>query len=467
MSDDIHLPENSESRGLGFAAFDALAAEREPWLPQVFEWPPEFDLMSGARSIIVTGRGGAGKTALQQALERSCYQPDGKPTRLVVEWRLAPPHPQNMNLLDNQLTALFDLCSHTILIHLCHYPALFFEAPKWAQNALTWFIREYLWGDLAMRAGEAAQTGQQVLARLATDPVQPIIYPGAPPEMIIAEFVKSLQTLGLKGAWVLVDGLENWQEAQQEAIAAGLTTFLSTLNLFEMGGFAYKIFMPNALYRTLARLSSVERRRIDLHHLRWPPAKLRALLEKRLTLASGGEIKTLTDLCSDQNLLIWLEHFGGDTPRGWLRQAAPLVAAYFERRRAGQTRPITGQEWKEIRRRHPPQLILHSEACRVTVGSRDIDDFSPGPFALLQYLYQRQGQICSKSEIYYRHHRRLAYEPSPEDPDWDPPASYEGMIETLIWRLRQTIEPPGIKDNVFLFTVRHQGIKLVVPGGGR
>jgi DNA-binding winged helix-turn-helix (wHTH) protein len=278
--------------------------------------------------------------------------------------------------------------------------------------------------------------------------------------MVITEFVKALQKMQLKGVWVLVDGLEAWNDTDQEQLAAGLTTFLSALNLFERGGFAYKMLMPAKLDHSLSRASGIQRRRIDLHRLRWPTHKLIALVEKRLALASKGKVRSLADLCEDEELITWLERCGGNTPRGWLEQIRPLVAAYFERVEAGQGGPISRQEWVEIRQRHPPLLILDKEERQVTIGRREVNDLSAGLFELLEYLYDRSGQICSKSEIYYRLQREMDHEPvSLADPDWEIPKTYEGQIDTMIWRLREALEP-NPRNPVFIITVKGRGVRL-------
>lgn len=461
------LPSESLEGPLGLAVFDSLRAEDEPWLPLVFEPPPEFELMSGSRSAIIFGEAGSGKTAVYQELVRSSLIEDGKPQKLLVTWHPTPPMPEHLAdsyLVRDQLTEVMDACAIGILTHLAHYPTDFFDAPEWGQGILVWFIRRHLRGDFELRTGalstEIDETGRSLLAKLGSCPVREFLYPDAAPELIIAELVKALRAAGLDGAWVLVNGLEAWSETEPDRLAAGLTAFLSALSLFERGGFAYKIFIPSALKRSLSGAGSIVRRRVDVHHLRWPVPKLVSLVEKRLVLATDRKINSLAELCEAENLQTWLERCGAHSPRGWLECVRPLIAAYLDQIRLGHASSITEDEWKEIRRRHPPALILNESKRQVTVGWRQVRDLPTAPYALLSHLYERAGQICSKSELYYLAYRGLDTEPlSPADPNWEAPKDYDGLIDTTIWRLRSVIEPDP-SDPIFIITVKGQGMRL-------
>ena len=92
--DDVQvLPENTPP---ALATFDALRAEDEPWLADCFVPPSDFSIIAGARSVIVYGEEGSGKTALYQMLLRYLRPAQRPPERLVVEWqspRFAPDTP--------------------------------------------------------------------------------------------------------------------------------------------------------------------------------------------------------------------------------------------------------------------------------------------------------------------------------------------------------------------------------------
>ena len=456
----------------GIAVLDSLRAEDEPWLLNVFEPPPEFDLISGPRSAIIFGDIGSGKTTVYQALVQSSVTSEGKPKRLLVNWHPTPPKSNveaNSNLVDKQLNQVFDACALSLITYLAYYPEVYSSAPNWAKAILVWFIHTYLQGDFELRTGSLGSkidnAGRVLLTELHESPVREVLSTEAPPELVIAELVKVLAEVGLTGAWVLVDRLENWSEAEPERLAAGLTAFLSALGLFEQNGFVYKMLIPSSLEPYLSGVSGIARRRIDIHHLRWTRKKLQALVIKRLSLALNQEFKSFADICEDDSLPIWLERCGGHSARGWLKYVRPLVSAYLERVRMGRFEPISREEWREIRRYHPPALMLDKERKSVVVGEREIKDLSDSQYALLEYLYENAGRLCTRSELHYRVDRGLDYEPrSSSDPQWEPPPTYSSQLDTAIWRLRELIEPGYIskKDNesIFITTVKGKGYVL-------
>lgn len=94
-----------------------------------------------------------------------------------------------------------------------------------------------------------------------------------------------------------------------------------------------------------------------------------------------------------------------------------------------------------------PELEVDVTAGLVRVDRRVVE-LSPKEFALLAYLYERQGQVCSKDEIgnavWPEYHEGV----------------YDYQIENLVRRLRSRIEPdPAIPQ--LLLTVRGRGYKLL------
>jgi len=97
-----------------------------------------------------------------------------------------------------------------------------------------------------------------------------------------------------------------------------------------------------------------------------------------------------------------------------------------------------------------PELEVDAAAGVVRVNRRLVD-LSPKEFALLAYLYDRRGQVCSKDDI--------------GDSVW--PEYQEGVydyqIENLVRRLRSKLELDPA-DPQLLLTVRGRGYKLVTRG---
>lgn len=96
-----------------------------------------------------------------------------------------------------------------------------------------------------------------------------------------------------------------------------------------------------------------------------------------------------------------------------------------------------------------PELVVDVHAGVVRLDRRSID-LSAKEFALLAYLYEHSGQVCSKDKI------GLAVWPEYEG------EVYDYQVENLIHRLRQELEYDS-SDPQLLVTVRGLGYKLVVP----
>ena len=94
-----------------------------------------------------------------------------------------------------------------------------------------------------------------------------------------------------------------------------------------------------------------------------------------------------------------------------------------------------------------PELDVDAAAGIVRVD-RQIVALSPKEFALLSFLYERRGQVCSKDEI------GAAVWPEYSD------GVYDYQIENLVRRLRSRIEPDPANPQMLL-TARGMGYKLL------
>lgn len=98
-----------------------------------------------------------------------------------------------------------------------------------------------------------------------------------------------------------------------------------------------------------------------------------------------------------------------------------------------------------------PELELDVEAGVVRVD-RSVVALSPKEFALLAYLCEQRGKICTKDDI------GAAVWPEYND------GVYDYQIENLVRRLRSRIEPDPASPQLLL-TVRGRGYKLVAREG--
>ena len=99
-----------------------------------------------------------------------------------------------------------------------------------------------------------------------------------------------------------------------------------------------------------------------------------------------------------------------------------------------------------------PELEVDLAAGVVRVDRRLVS-LAPKEFALLGYLHQREGEVCSKDEI-----GRAVW------PEYENEGVYDYQIENLVRRLRAKLEPDS-SDPQLVTTVRGLGYKLVVQGG--
>ena len=98
-----------------------------------------------------------------------------------------------------------------------------------------------------------------------------------------------------------------------------------------------------------------------------------------------------------------------------------------------------------------PELEVDAAAGIVRVDRQAVD-LSPKEFALLSFLYEHRGQVCSKDDI------GSAVWPEYLD------SVYDYQIENLVRRLRSRIEPDPASPQLLL-TTRGMGYKLVALEG--
>ncbi len=97
-----------------------------------------------------------------------------------------------------------------------------------------------------------------------------------------------------------------------------------------------------------------------------------------------------------------------------------------------------------------PELEMDVAAGVVRVDRR-IVTLAPKEFALLAYLYERQGEVCSKDEI------GIAVWPEYRE------GVYDYQIENLVRRLRAKLELESAEPQLLL-TIRGLGYKLIARG---
>jgi hypothetical protein len=452
---------DSESASPGFLAFETLRAENEPWLAECYVLPADFDLLAGTSSAVVFGAAGSGKTALYDRLRARLMPADQPPTRLVCEW--IPGVPSDQTASSDTAVADWNLILRELSIALVKYiarwPAGYRQAKAWAKGTLYWLVHKSLAKEIkpiiAEHSAGISAMGKAALSDLTQGKANSFL-DNASVKGVEIELVKALGEIGLSGVCVLV-GPETF--AGLAAPPQHLIALLSTLSFFETDGFAFKFIFPAHFEQPLSAAGAMSTRRIAMHYLHWQPDELTFMVEERLRLASSGRATQLAEICQDTRLVSWLSRVGGESPRGWLEQARPLVGHYLQRLKRGLPDQITVEGWQKIRADKPPRLTLDLENDEVAVGHRIVDlREHKVELVLLKYLYQNRGRVCTRDELYHKAYYPALY-PLGQIESKGLLNEYRDVIDTAIWRLRQEIEPDP-KKPLFVITKKNEGLEL-------
>jgi len=453
---------------LGLEAFDSLKAEQESWLLDCFVPPPDFELMASGRSAVIIGDVGSGKSAVAMALAHQAQE-----RYLVAFWQPTPSVGDLTPWRDarSQFEQVIEAIGLSLVRWLAEDPQRYRQAMGSVQTIFRWFVRRALLGSTTERAmllaAEISPEGEALLKEVLAQETPSITSPDTPVTQIVSLLVHALRRVNMAGAWIIADGLgAQWAVAPDE-VERSVRAFLSTLPVFELAGCTYKIMAPIELQEVIFESEAVSRARLDSYWLRWitdeggpseePSAEatrlLRDIIDRRFALALGYEQFSLSALCEAPGLWQWLHRVGGDSPRGWLATVHPLIAVYLSRP-AAERRPLSVKEWKIIRRRQLPRILLDEAERSVTVGWHTIRGLSDTEWNILCYLYQQRGRAVPREDLY-----QALF---PASPGSLSPLHYRGIVDTALWRLRKAIEPvPG--EPMLIITERNQGIRLNAP----
>lgn len=437
--------------------FNTLKAENEPWLGAVFVSLPVFERLRGDHSTILYGETGSGKTALRLELKRQ----QGSRTFSAL-WMPEPiiENPATGTELAHQaMRQALRACLENVILE-GQLPQRLNEPSNHVASALQWFLRNYLPFDpvfyIHSQTDQMGSEDARWYLTLLERSVPSIITEQTSLKDQIGLLLAVLRQAKYEQLWLAIDGLERWTPRQAgEQVTALMDAILSTLILFDVRGIAYKFFLPASLMGNLHGTIGVERHRAQELQLRWSVEDLHAVLTKRVEYGFSPKRASMSSVCEEGEFLNWLKEFGGNSPRAWLQFTALLIAEYQERGRR-----LNGVQTREFIREHPAPLRLHLERREVWLGKKCIPIGSVAEFRVLEYLFARPGKIGSLEELYYYAQAELNAVPDGADPKWVPPKTWRGAMDTLIWRLRQKIEPdPG--EPLYLITHHGKGLELL------
>jgi len=436
--------------------FSTLSAEQETWLADVFVWQTAAETCLGNEAMLIYGAPGSGKTALRLEVQRLAPE-----NTLVISWLpepLAQPESGSVmafKALRQAVQRLVEQIPKNLSIS-----RKLQQAPTWTHTALAWFLREYL--PLEPTFYVQTQSGQLDAAAISW--YQEILQ--QPAVKIFAEnssihdqlriLVSLLSWADIQQIWCMVDGLEKWGGASMQETQALVEAMLSTLAIFDMPRFIFKIFAPERLRKNFSQTSGAARDRLKQINLQWNEETLKALIEKRLQAGLRNPDAQFQNLCTDPEFFTWLSWYGGRNPRAWLGLIRPFIDAMQLN-----DGPLGEETWHEISRKFPPKLKLISDRQEVKIGEAVYAIDSADGFKILQYLANRPGQICPLEEIYYCAVQGLQKIPAyPTDAKWVGKASWRPALDTTVYRLRQKIEW-NAGAPVYLLTHPWRGLELL------
>ena len=240
----------------------------------------------------------------------------------------------------------------------------------------------------------------------------------------------------------------------QVAVKTLMESLLSTLAIFDLPRFVFKVFVPEVLQEPLQKASGLVRDRLKLVKLAWDETTLSALLEKRLAAGVSQPDFTLSHLCSAPGFYRWLRQYGGTNPRTWLMLVKPFVE-FFEITQ----KPLSTRDWLLIARQHPPTLRLLPERREVWLGEYAVSIDSADGFKILHYLHQRARQVCTLEQVYFCGLKGMPKPPTVQEAGWLHKSLWRPALDTTVYRLRKKLEWDPAKP-IYLVTRPRQGLEL-------
>lgn len=437
--------------------FNTLKAENEPWLGEVFTSLPVFERLREEHSTILYGDVGSGKTALRLELKKQ-----GGENIFTALWLPEPvlETPTTGTALAHQaMRQVLRACVESLIID-GDLPQRLREPSSHIASALQWFLRNYLPFDatfyIQSQADRMTQDEIRWYLKLLEQSLSSVVSEQNNFKDQIRLLLMILRPAKYERLWLAIDGLERWTPRQAgEQATALLDAILSTLVIFDVKGVAFKFFIPTSLKGILHETSGVERHRAEEVQLAWSTENLQTMLEKRIAYALSSKKVSLNSLYEGSEFLSWLKEYGGNSPRDWLRFTAPLLPEF---QRHGKR--LNATQMSEFIRQHPAPLRLHRERREVWLGKKCISIGSATEFRVLECLFAKPENICSLEELYYFAQAELDAVPGGGDPQWVPQKTWRGAMDTLIWRLRQRIEP-NPKEPLYLITHHGKGLELL------
>ena len=314
-------------------------------------------------------------------------------------------------------------------------------------------VRRQAWEDLFARISDEARLTIQLLAPLMYALVASDGEHSPAPVEQLNEFIDLLRFLGFDACYVLMDRLDELVETARTPQAGVdlLHSLVEDLALLELPHLAFKFFLPTEMRQPIEAITRVDR--LIFRQVTWSDADLHRQLEARLRAFSDDRISSLSQISAvglkdmDDRLI---RHAVG-SPRNLIRLGEFVLSEHC-RLPVDERVEIDTDDWDRALRQYWADLGLSMDDAtgRVVVAGREIspDVLTPREYEVLQLLYERAGQLCSRDEIAYGIYGTEA--------GADISA---GAIDQAVSRLRKKIEPDQ-HEPLFIITIPGKGYRL-------
>lgn len=412
--------------------------QNERWWAECYiPSPADVTLRGLARSVVVAGESGSGKSTALQAFEKQEMD-----RWLIFRYPIErwPGEPFAWAGGRQHLGQLMACAAMTLKDFLALQPDQIGRLSVTKLEFLRWLIEKYT----SIRTFQrwADDLDQPALLKLLDQPFEDI-YPTdtnlADVQGQIEELVMLSRRLGLAGVVALVD--INQEEVANESTLEKVAQLFSWLTPLQFEGFAIKAALPESVVEK-TKLVERSRGRISFVSLRWSIEACHELSNHHLQAATENKVKELSELASQQ-LLASLESkivaaHGDPQPQAWLRLTRMLLEAYLK-----QKQPLDLAQYKELLQIYFTTYVP-LKFDRVRRGVWRGVEFIPldeQPFSFLEVLWQHRGGQYANETLLHK------------------VASTQANLNTLANRLRKKIEPAP-DHPVYLLNTRSQGYML-------
>lgn len=412
--------------------------QNERWWTECYvPSPADVTLRGLARSVIVAGGSGSGKSIALQAFERQeaarwlifrypIERWPGEPFALVGERQ--------------HLGQLMACAAMAIKDFLASQPDNVAALSPTKLEFLRWLIEKYSTARTFRRWAD--DLNQPALLKLLDQPFEDI-YPTdtALPDVQgqIEELIMLSRRCGFAGVVALVD--INDMEGLNESILEKMSHLFGWLTPLQFEGFAIKAALPESAVEK-AKLVERSRGRISFVSLCWPLEACREVSQRHLQAATGNSLKDLGELAVNE-LLTALEDklvaaYGSPQPQAWLRLTLMLLETYLKHKQ-----PLGLGQYKELIQTYFASYVplKFDRARRGVWRGVEFIPLDEQPFNFLEVLWQHRGGQYANEALLLQ------------------VASSQANLNTLANRLRKKIEPAPDQP-IYLLNTRSQGYML-------